>query len=239
MIVDPHNVLIPSENKKYLSGTSEELAKAMDNCGVDLCGIYSRDNELVAAAVDRFPDRLFGMAWVLPGSEDALERLEFALKTLKFKGLKLNMPSALAALRSNSVMDPIYSLLIDYEAVLLAHSAEGDHIFSLPYLFEQVARSFPKLKIIMAHIGVPDDYEEAIRIATWNKNVFLSTHAAPSSVIRMAVKRAGPNKVLLGTDWPYEDFAVEMLKVKMAVPNSVDRDLVLGTNATHIFGLSS
>jgi predicted TIM-barrel fold metal-dependent hydrolase len=235
MVIDPHTILTPPDVPNELPGSPEALIAAMDRAGVDLGGAYCRDHSYTAQAVEKYPDRIFGMAFILPSDEGSLEKLEHALKVLKFKGTKLNMPSSLAALRSNSVMDQVYSLLIDYDAVLLAHSAEGDHTFSLPYQFEQVARAFPRLKIIMAHIGVPDDFEEAIKVATWNDNVYLSSHAAPSSVVRMAVERAGAHKVMLGADWPHEDFEVEVKKIEMAVPNDADRRLVLGENAQRIF----
>jgi predicted TIM-barrel fold metal-dependent hydrolase len=237
MIIDPHTVLFPPQPDRWLPGSAEDLVAAMEQAGVDLCGAYCRSPGITPEAVKRYPDRIFGMAYILPSREGALEQLEHALRDLEFKGTKLNMPSSLAALRSNSVMDQVYSMLIDYDAVLLAHSAEGDHTFSLPYQFEQVARAFPKLKIIMAHIGVPDDYEEAVKVATWNKNVHLSTHAAPTSVVRMAVERAGPEKVLLGADWPYEAFEVDMKKIEMAVPDPAARELVLGGNAQRLFNL--
>ena len=237
MIIDPHTILAPPGYVTRLPGTVDELITAMDRSGVDLCGAYCRDHNHLADAVKKYPDRILGMAWTSASAEGAVERLEHALKVLKFKGTKMNMPSALAALRSNSVMDQIYSLLIEYDAVLLAHSAEGDHTFSMPYQFEQVARAFPKLKIIMAHIGAPDDCEEAVKVATWNENVYLGSHAATGSVIRMAVERAGAHKVLLGTDWPHEDFEVEIKKIEMAVPDPADRKLVLAENAQRLFNL--
>jgi len=237
MIIDPHTILKPPGDVTRLPGTAEELIAAMDRSAVDLCGAYCRDHDHLAEAVGKYPDRIFGMAWTSPSADGAVDRLEHALKVLKFKGTKINMPSALAALRSNSVMDEIYSLLLEHDAVLLAHSAEGDHTFSLPYQFEQVARAFPKLKIIMAHIGAPDDCEEAIKVATWNRNVYLGSHAATGSVIRMAIERAGAHKVLLGTDWPHEDFEVEIKKIEMAVPDPADRELVLGENARRLFDL--
>jgi len=238
MIIDPHTILTPPERETGLPGTPEELIAAMDRAEVDLSGAYSRDHDYLADAVQKYPDRIFGMAYISASDDGAVERLEHALKDLKFKGTKLNMPSALAALRSNSMMDQIYSLLIDYDAVMLTHSAEGDHTFSLPYQFEQVTRAFPKLKIIMTHIGVPDDYEEAIKVATWNENLYLSSHAAPSSVIRLAVERAGAHKVMLGADWPHEDFEVEIKKIEMAVTGPADRKLVLCENAQRLFNLS-
>lgn len=235
MIIDPHNVLIVRHDDDSPPAGVEQLIAAMDRGGVDRCGVYCYDNQVTAEAVQAYPERIFGMAWIIPSDLGALETLNYCLGELKFKGLKLNMPKSQAALRPNSVMDKIYSMLVDYDAVLLAHSTEGDHIFSMPYQFEQVARAFPELKIIMAHIGAPDDCEEAIRVATWNENVYLGSHAAPGSIIRMAVERAGAHKVVLGADWPYEDFEVEIKKIAMAVPDPADRKLVLGENSQRLF----
>jgi hypothetical protein len=222
----------------WLPTTAEELISDMDRGGVDGGAAYCRDHAYLADVVEKYPDRIVGLAWTCASDDGAVERLEHALTVLRFKGTKMNMPSTLAALRSNSMMDHIYSLLVEHDAVLVAHSAEGDHTFSLPYQFEQVTRAFPKLKIIMAHIGVPDDYEEAIKVATWNQNVYLASHAAPSSVIRLAVERAGAHKVMLGTDWPHEDFEVEIKKIEMAVTDPADRKLVLCENAQRLFNLS-
>ena len=237
MIIDPHTILTPPQRMTGLPGTGDELIAAMDRAGVDLSCAYSRDHDYLAEAVEKYPDRLIGLAWTCVSDQGAVERLEYALSDLRFRGTKMNMPSALAALRSNAMMDQIYSLLVEHDAVMLTHSAEGDHLFSLPYQFEQVARAFPRLKIIMAHIGAPDDCEEAIKVATWNENVYLGSHAAPSSVIRLAVERAGAHKVLLGTDWPHESFEVEIKKIEMAVSDPADRRLVLGENARRIFNL--
>ena len=238
MIIDPHNVLFEETDPETLLGSAGQLIADMDRGGVDLCGAYCTNNMVVVDAVKKYPDRIFGMAWAVPSDEGALVEVEKCLKEYKFKGLKLNMPKSLATLTPNSVMNDFYQILIDYDAVLLGHSTEGDHIFSMPYQFEQVARAFPKLKIIMAHIGTPDDCEEAIKVATWNKNVYLGSHAAPGSIIRKSVERAGAHKVVLGTDWPFEDFEVEIIKIEMAVPNPVDRKLVLGENSKRLFDIN-
>jgi predicted TIM-barrel fold metal-dependent hydrolase len=57
-------------------------------------------------------------------------------------------------------------------------------------------------------------------------------------VIRLAVERAGAHKVMLGADWPTEDFEVEIKKIEMAVTDPADRKLVLGENAQRLFNLS-
>jgi len=235
VIIDPHNVIHTVGDDPSVPDSAAQLVVDMDRGGVARCGVYCTDNQVVAEAVKKYPDRLWGMGWIIPSDFGACEELEKCLKVLKFKGLKLNMTKSQAVLRPNSVMNEIFAMLIDYDAVLLAHSTEGDHIFSMPYQFEQVAWAFPKLKIIMAHIGAPDDCEEAIRVATWNKNVYLGSHAAPGSVIRQAVKRAGAHKVILGTDWPYQDFEVEIKKMEMAVPDPADLKLVLGENTRRMF----
>lgn len=236
MIIDPHNVLFVQPDPDGMPGHADELIADMDRAGVDYCGVYCRNNDFAKKSVEEHTDRLFGMAWAIPSDAGSLEVVETCLRDYQFKGLKLNMPTSKATLTPNRVMRDFFQLLIDYDAVLLAHSTEGDHIFSMPYQFEQVARAFPKLKIIMAHIGAPDDCEEAIRVAQWNKNVYLGSHAAPGSVIRMAVERAGADKVILGTDWPFQDFEVEMKKIEMAVPDAADRKLVLGENTKRMFG---
>lgn len=235
MIIDPHNVLKSSGDVLALPGSAGQLIADMDRAGVDLSGAYCYDNAVTAEAVNRHPERIFGMAWAVPSNPGAVEIVDRALNEWKFKGLKFNGPKSLAAMRPNGVMNEIFSLLVERDAVLLAHSTEGDHIFSMPYQFEQVARAFPRLKIIMAHIGAPDDIEDAIRVATWNENVYLSSHAAPGPVIRLAAQRAGAHKVMLGADWPYEDFEVEITKIKAAIPDAAERELVLGGNAQRLF----
>ena len=57
------------------------------------------------------------------------------------------------------------------------------------------------------------------------------------SVIRDAVRNAGPEKVLLGSDTPGPSLALEVKKIEMAISDKRERELVLGDNAARILGV--
>lgn len=78
--------------------------------------------------------------------------------------------------------------------------------------------------------------DQAIRVAQRNANVYLESSSASSLALRKVLRDVGPERLLIGTDSPFFDFEVEMLKVKLAVPDPAAQALVLGGNAERLFG---
>jgi predicted TIM-barrel fold metal-dependent hydrolase len=237
MIVDIHNHVGIRVGR---SQSGAELIKKMDRAGVDKAVIFSfveqPDDDFIAREVVAFPDRLVGFACVNPWMRDAaVSEIERSVTKLGLKGLKLHPLLHGAQMDNIELMGPIFDKCEKLGVPIIAHS--GDSVFSLPIQFEEIARVFPKVTLIMAHAGFMQSVGQARRAAKRCPNIILDMCAGTSVDITDAVAEIGPERVVMGSDSPFTDVEVEMLKVKLAVPDVGIQKMILGGNAARILGL--
>jgi predicted TIM-barrel fold metal-dependent hydrolase len=173
-------------------------------------------NEQVAGFVQRYPDRLVGIASVnLYRPMEAVRELRLYVRQHRFCGVRIvpwlwNLPP------DDRRYYPIYSECIELGVPFctqvghtgpLCPSEPGRPI---PYL-DNVALEFPELKIIGGHIGFPW-VNEMISLATKYPNVYIDTSAYkvsryPTELVGY-LRGHGRNKVLFGSNhpaWPAAD----------------------------------
>ena len=100
--------------------------------------------------------------------------------------------------------------------------------------FVNLARQFPDLTMIAAHAGGPFNFPEILEGSDL-KNFYVDTSFQSEEVIRTFIKSFGPERVLLGSDWPwgYQEAPIRLIK------QATDGDpallsLMLHENATRI-----
>ena len=153
------------------------------------------NNDLVAAAIDRFPDRFLGWAAVNPKIPESAEELPYYLNQPSFIGVKAHPFMHQYSIRA---LDPVAALCEEKGVPLIIHlSSEKD---SYQYLPDQ----YPKLKIIYAHAGLPF-WKKLWKYAKDQPNVFVDTSGdyLTPSIVKEAVEVLGYRKVLYGCDGPY------------------------------------
>jgi len=98
----------------------------------------------------------------------------------------------------------------------------------------------PTLTVIVPHIGRANGGYEKMEVFYPNKKVYFDTSVADAEAIRMAIERAGPERVLFGTDvsgtrMPFYNFPkVELAKLRgLKLEEEVMR-LILGGNAERL-----
>ena len=79
---------------------------------------------------------------------------------------------------------------------------------------------------------------EAMIVAERHEHIFLETSSTQLLEVQMAYKRVGPEKIVMGTDWPGSVFALERAKIARAIPDAADRALVEGENLARILRLA-
>jgi len=164
-----------------------------------------------------FPDLLVGMGNVelgqTMGSADDVSRL----KDQGFSGLKLEMPSHPY---DHDRYMPLYERAEALGMPILFHTGwvyrlgEQDRVSRLsaahmhPYTLDRIARSFPDLKIIGAHLGMPQ-CEDAIALLLGHDNVWfdISWDVADAAFFARLRKALAP---FPGADWddPAHNFAL-------------------------------
>ncbi|UCF97528.1 MAG: amidohydrolase [Spirochaetaceae bacterium] len=176
----------------------DELLKDMDASGMDKtllmggptdayweyrqCGFAS--NERVAKAVKAHPDRLIGNVYIEPREPDFLGTLKRYLDQ-GFRAVKLFPPVGFSP--DEERLHPLYEEIERREVPVLAHAGQTnikliskepkvrkatDSRFSNPMNFDQLARLFPKVIFVLAHMGYPF-FTEAMSVAHANENVYL------------------------------------------------------------------
>ena len=195
----------------------ETLLSQMDEAGIVKSVLYAVEapiiyasNEYVHSLCNMFPDRLIGFASVNPKDANAPAVLEAAVRNLGMKGLKLHPP--LQNFFSNDEkIYPVYEKAIELNIPVVFHV--GTTPFgslcrlaqASPLLIDDVAVCFPKLRIMLTHLGTLW-HNEAFMVVEKNPNVFIDTAAYITEIKQILtpdiIVRIGADKIIFGTDYP-------------------------------------
>lgn len=225
--------------RKGVDFPAESMIEWMDKAGVDACLVTSQveaiNNDYIAEMQLKFENRIFGYAVVNPWDYIAEEELERCFRDLNLYGLKLNPLRHGFALDRHSIVDPLFEICERYDKPILVHGQSD--MFNMPGKFDEMAETFPNVKIILAHIGEPDAIDAAIRVVNRRENVYVDTAGIQLSTLKRAVNEIDPNKILMGTDAPWGDFNLSIELVEKATENEEIRQKILGKNAARLFKL--
>ena len=155
----------------------------------------SPNNELVAAAIDKYPDRFLGWAAVNPTIPESVKEVESFLNKPGFIGVKAHPFMHQYSIKT---LDSIAAMCQSKNIPILIHlSSETNSYKYLP-------QHYPDLKIIYAHAGLPFWKKLWIYVKD-QPNVFIDTSSdyLTPTIVRMAVETMGYQKVLYGCDGPY------------------------------------
>jgi predicted TIM-barrel fold metal-dependent hydrolase len=169
-------------------------------------------NEYVAAYIKTHPEKLIGFAGVDPAQDNAHEMLEHAIDDLKLRGVKLG-PIYQNIHPLDERMLPIYEFCQTRNIPILIHQGttfpqKAPLKYALPILLEDVAMKFPRLKMVIAHMGHPW-IEETVVLIRKQPNFFAdisALHYRPWQFYNglICAKEYGVlDKLLFGSDYPF------------------------------------
>lgn len=223
----------PAEHREAMKQCSGAIVLAFDAPAVG----FEVPNEYVAHYVSEDPTRLFGFASVDPNRAGAPAILETCIKDLNLKGLKLG-PIYQNFHPLDNYCFPLYAKAQELKVPILWHQGtsfvpEGPLEKSRPADLDPIARAFPDLKMIIAHLGHPWT-GEAISVIRKHPNLFTDISALAGrpwqayNALIEAVEYGIEDKLLFGTDFPFFD-TNHTLKALYAL-----NDMVAGTNLPRI-----
>ena len=214
----------------------------MDRARVDRAVMFpfvenvdSKYNDWIADTAARYPDRLIGFAAVNPWHAGAADEVRRAATQKGLRGLKLHPFLHGYSLATHELMDPIFQACRDVNIPLLIHG--GDNWSNMPYQFDEMARTFPDVTMVMAHMGTWAGVYDALQVAQVRPNILLGTAMALANFIVDGVKLVGPDRVVMETDSPAGTFETEMAKIEHALPDRAVRELVMGGNLARVLGI--
>lgn len=239
MIIDAHNHI---GTRPGATQTGAALVAKMDQAGVAKSVIFpfvegNFTNDAVKTAYDAFPDRLIPYCAVNPWQPDAVADLRRCVRDWKFKGLKLHPTINGFHLADPVLVNPLFEEAGDLGIPIIVHGASD--LFNAPPEFAEMARRFPRVKLLMAHMGFFWAVEQAINYAREFPNLYLETSRAPIFEIAMAVREAGADKVIWGTDSPFVDYEWEFKKMERCSSDKAVYDRVVGGNMAESLDIAS
>jgi predicted TIM-barrel fold metal-dependent hydrolase len=185
---------------------------------------YAVANEEVGRIVAGRPDRFFGFAFLHAERDRGRVRslVRRAVTGLGFCGIKVHR----------------------HDARISREICEVARDFRLPVLYdvmgevasvEVLAREFPDVDFIVPHLGsFADDWSAQlafVSVLAEHPNVFTDTSGVRRfDLLEKAVRRAGPEKVLFGTDGPWLHPGLELEKIRLLRLPQDAESLVLAGN---------
>lgn len=181
------------------------------------------DEESVAAALARYPDRFVGFFVLNPTAPDARERAERALTALGFRCICL-FPAMHRYRLDERDVTKAFEIAAAHQAAMFVHcgyfSVEARARLGLPSLFDlrlgdplalaATAVHFPAVPVIVPHFGA-GFFREALMAAEMCPSIHLDTSSSNgwvkyvpgltvTEVFRRALNVVGPDRLLFGTD---------------------------------------
>jgi predicted TIM-barrel fold metal-dependent hydrolase len=245
VIIDAYNnVWQAGGTSDYLTSesyTPDDMIRAMDAAGVDVavgCSLGQMiNNDFIAETVKQHKGRIVGFGQVNPRSADAVQTIEYCASELGLKGLKLHPTMHGYHFADHGLLDPVFDAADRHGLVVLVNAL--DDPFCAPLSIEEISRGFPETPVLIAHMGTVWNLNEAILVAQRNANIYLETSGAQLLDVKLAYRSVGPDQIVMGTDWPGNDFDLERAKIARAVPSAQDRERIEGGTLARLLGLDA
>jgi predicted TIM-barrel fold metal-dependent hydrolase len=167
-------------------------------------------NDDVLEAMGRFPGRILGYCFVVPGyHQESLEEIDRCLG-LGMIGIKLYNQYKLW----DPAVHPVIERAIAERVPILEHAGyptTPEEWAAQPNMshagdFVRAARLYPEAMLIEAHVGGGGDWEWAIRQLRQAPSVYLDTSGSviDEGMVEMAARELGVDRLLFGTDMTME-----------------------------------
>lgn len=236
-----------------LAASPDKIIAAMDEadivkafiCAWRLPDGWMISNRQIAEIVNRFPDRLIGVASASPDDPNAAEELDQLVKQSGFKALRI-LPWIWNCPPNHPSYHPLYRKCIELGipyCTQVGHT--GPRMPSepgrpIPYI-DELALAFPELTIVGGHIGYPWA-DEMIALAWKHDNVYIDTSAYlpryyPPQLIHF-MNTYGEDKVLFGTNFPMLSFKECMEQAQALRITDRAKAKFLAGNARRVFNIA-
>jgi uncharacterized protein len=214
--------------QEKLEDNSDDLIAAMDQHGIDkaMTQLTAGDvsNDMVAAAVKKYPDRLYGQLRVgqnqvntnyaedpaavrARAAEEVKRGVEelglIAVGTIAARGFTREIHPEKIADDLTPIMDAVNHYKIPIEFPTAWTQFGGGLPYGNPEWVDEVANRYPQVPIILSKMGrsVTFYFEMCMMVAMRNENVHFDIVGTSSDHLRQAVETIGANRIMFGTDW--------------------------------------
>ncbi len=250
--------------KEFYEGISlEVMLERMDVAGIERAMLiaakvgvknnpycYHVPNELVRDAVQKYPDRFYGLAGIDPTEGmRGVRELERAVKEYGFIGAH-GYPHWYELAPDHARWYPFYAKCVELDIPIqlqVGQSMIYDENYprrsvGRPISLDSVACDFPELKLIGIHVGIPWT-DEMIAMAWKHPNVYIGCDAHspaywPESFVKY-INSYGQDKVIFGSDYPILRFDRTMQEIAALGLREEPLRKLLRDNAVRVYRLKT
>ncbi len=264
MIIDFHTHIFPdgfadramsalssNANVGYAApATLNGLISAMDECGADRSVVLnvatkeSQHEAVLRFAANTDSERVICFGSVLPGSLSALEYV-WKISDEGLRGIKLH-PALQRIYADDEKCFPVYDLARALNLTVVFHVG-FDYSFphelnASPGSIINIARNFPGLKIVAAHLGGLKMAEEVFETLAGKADIYLDTAYCADpwigiDMMNKIIRRHGAEKVLFGSDYPWHLPSMGIALIRSLDLPEEEKDMILGGNAARLLGI--
>jgi hypothetical protein len=173
-----------------------------------------------------------------PGLEDML----FDIKRAGFMGIKIH-PQEQDFYPDDERMKKVYKFCSDNRLMVVAHGGAGTEnnfdrasLKGEPAIFRSVIDDYPGLKLVVAHMGGLQVWDDAMKYLC-AKNVMFDTAYCTimdDMLLKEIIAAHGAQKVLFGTDFPWQTYKETADKVEKAAASREELELIMYQNAENL-----
>ena len=182
------------------------------------------------------------------GGEEGAEHLREMVEGHAARGIKIH-PAAQRFMPDDPRMGAIYRTCVDLGLPVLSHAgaARGGARFADPASFVPVLQAYPDLSLVLAHLGgarwaQTAEFARSFPHVSFDLCEIIEWTGAPNAPSREDLARliqdVGPERVMLGTDFPWYDLDRTVdLVMDLPVLGTEEKESILGVNAARILRL--
>ena len=246
MIVDTHTHL--GDDRLVDSHRAEsELIEVSSRAGIDALIVQPAQSptiEITRRLHDRLiqfvsanPRRIYGMASVNPhyDLDVYFAELRRCIRDHGFVGVKVNpVTHAWNPMTHRGVIP--FMAAETFDVPLMIHIGDGS-VFTHPSNLYYRAKSFPHVRVVLAHAGNPHYAADALLLAKECSNVYLETsRGATMGILNRFVKELGPRRVMFGSDSP-DEMEGSLWMYRHSKLSSAELEWCLGRTACEVYRL--
>ena len=209
-IIDLHTHMGNIYCMHYPVSTADDMIACMDRAGIALS--ISAPNEdlftmpqtykMIEDAMSRYPGRILGYFSVNPQSSIDGSTIENAFSRFPYAGLKF-LPDYHETPLDDAEFEDALHYADRHNMLVLSHTWGTGHCNTINQITNVLDR-YPNIRFLMGH-SVQGQVDLAIELAASYPNAYLDLcdTGRLNGVIEKMVNKAGPEKVVYGTDWPW------------------------------------
>lgn len=224
--------------------SASELAAGLRSAGIDkgICSSglaivydFREGNRRLDEAVAEHPELLGYVTVNLNYPDEGIAEVDRYRRRPGFVGAKIHPMYSRQPL-STPAGRRVVAALAERHCPLLVHTYSS--AIESPWAVVPVAKEYPELPIIMAHMG-GDRWWEGLEAAGESPNLHVDPCAtwADADKVAWAVRKLGAERVLFGSDYPLFDAGYTLGMIEDAEIADEERELILYGNAERIFGI--